>query len=191
MRGITNARPKDGVQTINNIAPDALGGFTIEAGQNVTITPGTNKITIDVAGGGGEWTLRTANNDWRDLFSVVGSNMVSLKDIFIQPISGMYTNTVFRYLTFAPVFIPKGTLLKDGNLYIPATIRQDNGLTAGIYASNLILLTKSILGSNDSTLYVYSYRVTINVGSDFTVTYTPEFVSDTIDKNKFHIMTRE
>ena len=39
---------------INDIAPvPDTGNFTIEAGNNVSVTPGTNKITIASAGGGG------------------------------------------------------------------------------------------------------------------------------------------
>jgi hypothetical protein len=39
------------IQTINNIAPDGSGNFTIGAGSGVSITPGTNSLTIGLIGG--------------------------------------------------------------------------------------------------------------------------------------------
>lgn len=41
----------DGIQTINTIFPDGGGNFDIVAGSGVTITPGTNEITIGLTGG--------------------------------------------------------------------------------------------------------------------------------------------
>ena len=36
------------ILTINNISPDEEGNFTISAGESITVTPGTNSITISV-----------------------------------------------------------------------------------------------------------------------------------------------
>lgn len=41
-----------GIETINTIAPDALQNFTVAAGAGITITPGTNQITVAASGGG-------------------------------------------------------------------------------------------------------------------------------------------
>lgn len=38
------------IQTINTIAPDGLGNFTINAGSNIVITPGLNSISIASTG---------------------------------------------------------------------------------------------------------------------------------------------
>ena len=51
--------PATGVQTINSIAPLA-GNFSINAGSNITITPGANSISIASTGGSSfPWTSIT------------------------------------------------------------------------------------------------------------------------------------
>ena len=52
--GIPNSLLANGdVETINGIKPDANGDFEIKPGSGITITPGTNSITISTAGGSG------------------------------------------------------------------------------------------------------------------------------------------
>ncbi len=46
-----NLLSSPGVSTINNLGPDANDNFQINAGQGITITPGTNAITISAPGG--------------------------------------------------------------------------------------------------------------------------------------------
>jgi len=41
-----------GIETVNTIAPDIAHNFTIAAGAGITITPGTNEITLSSSGGG-------------------------------------------------------------------------------------------------------------------------------------------
>lgn len=40
-----------GIGTINNISPDLTGNFTVAAGSGITITPGTNQISVGLSGG--------------------------------------------------------------------------------------------------------------------------------------------
>lgn len=51
-----------GVGTINTISPDLTGNFTIAAGSGITITPGTNQISVGLSGGSAavdSFTLQT------------------------------------------------------------------------------------------------------------------------------------
>jgi len=165
MRGITNARPKDGVQTINNLAPNANGNFTIEAGNGVTITAGTNKITIDAAGGGGSWTKRADNNNWSDLFSVSGSNITSLKDMIIMIDSQVWTDRG------GITYIPKGIThtmipVNVNNIQASSTVpvRLQLGLCAYIDSShvtgsNLVLMEKDFSVSVDFNNQSVSYTI--------------------------------
>ncbi len=50
-----------GVETINTIDPNGSGNFTINAGMGVTITPGTNSISIAAPGGGSGVSSITAD----------------------------------------------------------------------------------------------------------------------------------
>lgn len=91
-----------GVASINGITPDASNNFGIEAGSNITITSGTNKITIAAAGGGGgAWTFHTSNN-WSDLFRVEATgHLTTLKDIIFEIVADGS-----RY--YGITYLPKG-----------------------------------------------------------------------------------
>ena len=99
--------PDPGVATINNVSPDASNNFEIEAGTGVTITPGTNKITIEAAGGSGEWTKRTSNDNWSDLFEYGSGYFTAKKDIHF-----LFDQT-YRHID---AFIAKGTKHKPDRL---------------------------------------------------------------------------
>lgn len=95
-----------GVASINGIAPDADNDFTIEAGTGVTITSGTNKITIDASGGSGEWVHRTTSNSWADLFTQSSSTTTALYTCLM----------IYRYNDFTGIaFITKGQTFNTPN----------------------------------------------------------------------------
>lgn len=50
------------ILTINSIPPNGSGNFNIDAGSNITITPGTNSITIASTGGSSGVTSLTGNS---------------------------------------------------------------------------------------------------------------------------------
>ena len=120
MRGITNAQQKNGVTTINTIAPDANNDFTIEAGTGVTITAGTNKITIDAVGGGGEWTEFTGSL-WSS-GSFLDENNCLKYDILILSKGAqniLTSGTLRTSINDKHIFIPKGTPYMNNAFEIP------------------------------------------------------------------------
>lgn len=176
-----------GVASINGIAPDANNDFTIEAGTGVTITPGTNKITINAAGGGGAWTERVANKDWRDMFQVNGDGSItSLKDIIIigatpnDPPGAMY------------VYIPKGLTSPTWGLQVPwvgvKKTYNDNSITYTQYAT----LTSTNVTS--STTYITTVGKKLSFSVDFaaqTFQMTETSLSYALPKTTFTIYTRD
>ena len=138
-------------------------------------------------GGGGEWTLRTANNDWTDMFDNTSSaNQVTVKKDVLMIASATNTNdnsTVFAYL-------PKG-LTWSGNLKIPA-----NG---GGTASNTIRttlnfqLSKAKIASSSTSLVKNALTTTVSIDFD-AKTFSLTTVNDgtgIIQKSSFTIYTRD
>lgn len=66
---VGNTSPGSGaIFTINDIAPDSSGNFTLAAGTGITLTPGTNEITISASSVSITW------NDEATSFSAVAQN---------------------------------------------------------------------------------------------------------------------
>ena len=172
-----------GVASINGIAPDADNDFTIEAGTGVTITAGTNKITIDASGGGGEWTKRTANNNWTDIFEYTNSKIKAKKDLLIY-----YDQS--EILFTGPIFIPKGYEVTS-SLYLPhfGSFAQNNTITEYSY----VRISGSRLAASYSTFYRYYYTFSFNIDFDnktFSISKSTASSSE-IEKGLFTIYTRD
>ena len=165
-----------GVASINGIAPDADNDFTIEAGTGVTITSGTNKITID-ASGGDEWTLRTANNNWTDLFEVSGNTMTAKKDIYMFPIPAARA---------ASLFIPKGMTQTAFSFPMGRIFKQSNDLMQEVR----IFFSASYVTSSYSSLPVEQNKISFTTdGSSITIAVTSQ--NNIFYKSDMIIYTRD
>ena len=180
MRGITNAQQKNGVTTINTIAPDANNDFTIEAGTNVTITPGTNKITINSAGGGGAWTEFTGGNDWSDIFDRTNNIVTAKKDVlvFVNARNPFYGSGNIMY------FIPKGAS-QQSSIGLP--LSQSAAISTNKFRIFRSLLIGNITGTSLDMSYI-DYTFTTD-GS--TVSISNSSVVDSLQKTKVTLYTRD
>ena len=155
--------PDPGVASINGISPDADNDFTIEAGTGVTITAGTNKITI-AAAGGGSWNKRTADNDWSDLFEVTGTTMTAKKDIYIQK------SNYDVGLTVINVYIPKGMTGESDDFTFPIYMYNTSTTDGRIRVSPFLKIKTSDISSSVTALVVFytTYQFTTD-GSTISV----------------------
>ena len=165
--------PDPGVATINTIAPDANNDFTIEAGTGVTITAGTNKITIG-ASGGGTWTKITMTKT-SDVFQLVNGQMQALKDTIIR-----YYTTTLGGSTFPATleaYFPKGVDLGT-EIRIPvagSTLHSSKKLDICLY----LRIPNSM---NFNTYSVYISRISGTLGTDATIaTETASIGSSTLN----------
>lgn len=81
VNGIGNATsPGSGaIFTINTIGPDGSGNFTITAGKNITITPGTNSFTIASGMTIVNQTATTVNMSTNTVYEInAGASLVTL-----------------------------------------------------------------------------------------------------------------
>lgn len=157
-----------GVASINGIAPDADNDFTIEAGSNITITSGTNKITIAAAGGGsGQFSWRSSSNtNWSDMFDVSGSDIIAKKDIWITYRSPMMSTYIPKGMKATSIYIPV-----SGTEYLPSepnTIRIYKGLeisSAWINNSLVRCLKSKVALTTDGS------SISVSESEDFTTYY--------------------
>lgn len=175
-----------GVASINGIAPDADNDFTIEAGTGVTITAGTNKITIDASGGGGEWTERVYNRYWSDLFDVSGSMLTAKKDIlfYIQD----YTN----YL-YGVTYIPKG--LSVSTLYLNCEgLIKGTGTPTNIYQYLNAYISANEVSALNINVTTKMWNLSIDFDNktfDYTVTLGSNPPVNKIAKTMIRIWTKD
>ena len=170
-----------GVATINGIAPDADNDFTIEAGTGVTITAGTNKITIDASGGGGEWTQRTQNNNWSDVFGVENSRMYLLKDTYF-----FYHRSSDEMEVCA--FYPKGAS-QPYNCFLIPTNAGVNTVTNGIRITHHIKVSTDNYSSG-TNLTIISTSITYTTdGSSISANLIER--NDNFSKYQMEIWTRD
>lgn len=136
--------------------------FTIAAGQNITITPGTHGIEISASGGGsGEaWTLHTATN-WNDIMTFSNGSFTILKDVKVY-------NTAYGTLLFDLV---KGSVIPSNMLYGPF-------FDIGVNNSILYVFQAVIEAANITDTRIRSYENKISYttdGSTVTLVKTQSF----------------
>ncbi len=169
-----------GVASINGIAPDADNDFTIEAGNNITITSGTNKITIAAAGGGGVWTEFTGGNDWSDIFNRTNNIVTAKKDVlvFVNGGNPFYGSGDLMF------YIPKGASHLN-SLALP--LSQSTTVTTNKFRIFRTLLIGNITGSSLDMSYI-DYEFTTD-GS--TVSISNSSVLSSLSKTKVTLYTRD
>lgn len=131
-------------------------------------------------GSGGEWTLRTPNNDWTDLFDISG-NIKAKKNMFI----------VASNISMS-CFIPKnyeGTT----SIYLYSPVSSGLGTSGGTSGGNIstvmrVAISKTNVPSSSATFATRGYGYTFTFdGSSLTVTANSSIGTSTINKSAFTI----
>lgn len=166
-----------GVASINGIAPDADNDFTIEAGTGVTITAGVNKITIEAAGGGSEWTPVNITN-WNDIFDNAGGVITCKKDTLI---TGNFPSYSSGWDASVNIVIPKG--MSGSTLIFPFTAVSITGTK--LYIGTQMQFSSSMLGNKLFKVYYAevngfggSLTINNNVSSTPTAAYVKIYTRD-------------
>ncbi len=94
------------VSNINGLGPDGNGNFSINAGSNVSITAGTNGITVAAAGGGGGAACITGHCTFRDI--APGTTRNSSPFHLKNKIYGVMLGVEYRFLNIHKVFLLSG-----------------------------------------------------------------------------------
>ena len=176
--------PDPGVASINGISPDADNDFTIEAGSNITITSGTNKITIAAAGGGGTWTLHTSTN-WSDFMTANGNNGIEItKDCFII----INDATIGSANCNGIAYLPKG-LKTTKAIGIPLQYYNNESESGYFLLSAEINIRNSDITS--ANVGRKTANVSITVNSDFTVTCLRSSGSVATTKSNLIVYTKD
>lgn len=125
------------------------------------LVSGTNIKTVggqsilgsgDVPAGGLNWTLRTANNDWSDLFEIVNTSLVSAKKNIIIKDS--------NYTGYA--FIPKGDILRNSTGAIQANkVPYISANDNNIYFNSQYVIDYLHVPSSNTRIQSRQYTVTI------------------------------
>ena len=166
-------------------ATDALSanmGKALADGKQDKLTAGTGisiseqNVISASGGGGGDWTLRTANNDWSDLFEVDGNYVVAKKDIIF---------VLFNYLK---CFVSKGTSGYSG-IFLHFAGDSFGGSNKIIY-KRAYGVSLSNIGSNYTDISKTESIFTFTTdGTDITI--TDSNTTGTQGKSGFTIYTKE
>lgn len=145
--------------------PILVSGTNIKTINNNSIL-GSGDITI--AAGGLNWTVRTPNYDWSDIFEVVSSNLHAKKNVYIH---------VHIPQAYGFIFIPKDlTIPSPGyfHLYHPVSSYQ-SGPNTVVTLSGMIAIGSSAISSSTTeiriacdTLFIdiSGGTITVNAGSN-------------------------
>ena len=146
----------------------------------------TNLKAISGSGGGGglDWTLRTPNNDWSDLFEIVNGFVTAKKNIVIISPSQRWS------------YIPKGYSNPfDAHLRVPAmssgpTVNDSTATTIYLYTEHIIRTTD--IPSNASSYHSYTVKHILNVNFTSETAYVSrEYAEDTVSKSSSYIYTAD
>ena len=133
--------------------------------------------------GSGEWVKRTANNDWKDLFTIENQRMIALKDMYFY-----YRRSSDD--TVCSAYIPKGTSQPYETFIIPITAGVGKPSTNQLRISNGLKITSSNYTSGISSIILRSIRASFTTdGSSVSISISEN--NDQIQKYEFEIWTRD
>ena len=145
-----------------------------------------NLKAISGSGGGGglDWTLRTPNDDWSDLFDVNGTKVTSKKNIIMSNQSSI-------------CFIPKGYGTKSiAPLYVPYDDYNpyaSNGNTSSFNIGMYWFIRNTYVGSGSSTIERQGLTYYLNIDFDNkTAQFNRQvYNNDHVSKSSFDIYTAD
>lgn len=132
--------------------------------------------------GSGEWVQRTANNDWRDLFTLENNRMIALKDIYFH-----YERS--NDDTVCSVYIPKGMSQPYETFILPVTAGVGKPSTNQLRITNGFKITATNYSAG-SSITLRSIRASFTTdGSSVSIGISEN--NDQIQKYQFEIWTRD
>ena len=145
-----------------------------------------NVISATGSGGGGEWTKRTANDDWTDMFDNTSSeNEVTTKKNIIMCLTNTGTSdNISMYC-----YIPKG-LKWTNNLDI--NVSGGGASATNLYINTRFRIYKSSIQSSSTTISRENLVITPNIDFDNkTFSFSATSNTGTMRKSNFIIYTSD
>ena len=145
-----------------------------------------NLKAISGSGGGAEWTLRTPNDDWSDLFSYDNNNLTALKNIFMMIPRKSYVGGLAQVTM--QVFFPKGIVFPSATTFM--LIGNYNG-TLGTNVDCEHIGEASIAPNLQATIMTAKRYLKTYTTDGSTVTVTKTSDSFNINKSTVTIYTQD
>ena len=168
-------------KSVHTGLPNLFGCFPASLETQPKLISGTNIKTVggqsilgsgNIPAGGLNWTKRTANDDWTDMFDINGYNITAKKHIYIYSISDK--------LAF---YIPKGFTT---NTQIKICTAWANVTGNILYTSRTLEMTATRMGSSYSSFNYYTEGAQFTTDGN-TVTLTSKATNNSVYKSNLTI----